>query len=53
MYLAEYFPGVTPAQIQENTGFEMDLSRAVEAPPPSQEILDILLKKVDPQRLMV
>ncbi|MDD4802472.1 MAG: CoA-transferase subunit beta [Syntrophomonas sp.] len=53
MYLAEYFPGVTPQQIQENTSFELDLSRAVEAEAPSQEILDILLKKVDPQRLMV
>lgn len=53
MYVAEYFPGVTPHQIQENTGFEIDISRAVEAEPPSQEILDILLKKVDPQRLMV
>lgn len=53
MYLAEYFPGVTPQQIQENTGFEMDLSRAVESEPPTQEILDILLNKVDPQRLMV
>lgn len=53
MYLAEYFPGVTPQQIQENTGFEMDLSRAIESEPPTQEILDILLKKVDPQRLMV
>jgi len=53
MYLSEYFPGITPQHIQENTGFEIDLSRAVEAQPPSQEVLDILLKKVDPQRLMV
>ncbi|MCO5387856.1 hypothetical protein [Desulfosporosinus sp.] len=53
MYLDEYFPGITPRQIQENIGFEMDLSRAVEAGPPSQEILDILLNQVDPQRLMV
>ncbi|MBC2722283.1 CoA-transferase subunit beta [Desulfosporosinus sp.] len=53
MYLAEYFPGITPQKIQENTGFEMDISRAVEAEPPSQEILNILLNKVDPQRLMV
>ncbi|NPV27950.1 MAG: CoA-transferase subunit beta [Firmicutes bacterium] len=53
MYLAEYFPGITPQQIQENTGFELDLSRAVEAEPPSKEILEILTKKVDPQRLMI
>lgn len=44
MYLAEYFPGVKIEQIIENTGFEMDISRAVEAKPPDQEMLDILKK---------
>ncbi len=48
MYLAEYFPGVTPEQVQENTGFELDLSRAVEAAPPDPEVLKILREKVDP-----
>jgi glutaconate CoA-transferase subunit B len=52
MYLAEYFPGFTAQAVQDNTGFEMDLSRAVETPNPTPEILDILLNKVDPQRLM-
>ena len=46
MYLAEYFPGVTPAQITHNTGFELDVSRAVESAPPSPEALD-MLGKVD------
>lgn len=53
MYLAEYFPGVTVEHIVENTGFAMDVSRAVESEPPSEEMLDILLNKVDPQRIMV
>ena len=53
MYLAEYFPGQSPAIIQENTGFELDLSRAKEADPPTQEVLEILTRKVDPQRLMI
>ncbi len=53
MYLAEYFSGVKPQQIQENTGFEIDIKLAVESEPPSREVLDILLKKIDPQRLMV
>lgn len=53
MYLAEYFPGVTVKQIQQNTGFELDVSRAVEAEPPDREVLDILVKKVDPQQLMI
>lgn len=53
MYLAEYFPGITKEQIQENTGFELDMSQAIEAEPPSAEILHILTTKIDPQRLMV
>jgi glutaconate CoA-transferase subunit B len=53
IYLAEYYPGVTVEQIVENTGFKMDVSRAVQAPPPTEEELTILLTKVDPQRLMV
>jgi glutaconate CoA-transferase subunit B len=52
MYLAEYFRGVTPEQVQENTGFEIDVSRAVEAEPPTAEVLEILTAKVDPRRLM-
>ena len=48
MYLSEYFPGVTPEQIAENTGFALDLSRAREAEPPAPEVMRILREKVDP-----
>ena len=47
MYLAEYFPGVTIEQIVENTGFEIDVSRAVEAKAPEEDVMDILINKVD------
>jgi len=53
MYLSEYYPGVTPAQVAENTGFALDLSRAQEAVPPSAEELAILRQDVDPQRLIL
>ena len=53
MYLAEYFPGVSLDTIRERTGFAMDLSRAVEAQPPEDAVLEILLKKVDPMRIMI
>lgn len=53
MYLAEYFPGVTIKQIQENTGFELDTSRAVESEAPDDQTLNVLINKVDPQRLMI
>jgi glutaconate CoA-transferase subunit B len=53
MYLAEYYPGVTTQRIVENTGFKMDVSKAVEAVPPSDEELRILRTEVDPQRLIL
>jgi glutaconate CoA-transferase subunit B len=53
MYLAEYYPSVSPCRILENTGFEVDLSRAVESAPPSSEELRILRDEVDPQRLIL
>jgi glutaconate CoA-transferase subunit B len=53
MYLAEYYPSVSPCRIHENTGFEVDLSRAVESAPPSSEELRILRDEVDPQRLIL
>lgn len=53
MYLEEYFPGVTPEKVKENTGFDLDVSRAVESTPPEREVLEILINKVDPMRLMI
>lgn len=53
MYLAEYFPGVSVREILEHTGFEMDVSRAVEAAPPEPEVLDTLIHQVDPLRIMI
>jgi glutaconate CoA-transferase, subunit B len=53
MYLSEYYPGITLDRISENTGFEMDLSKAIEAIPPTDEELLILRNEVDPQRLIL
>ena len=53
MYLAERYPGVTDEQIAENTGFALDVSRAVDAVPPTAEELRILRDEVDPQRLIL
>jgi glutaconate CoA-transferase subunit B len=53
MYLAEYYPGVTIYRIIENTGFKIDVSRAVEAAPPTAEELRILREEVDPQKLIL
>jgi glutaconate CoA-transferase subunit B len=53
MYLDQYFPGVTVEHIVENTGFEIDVSHAEEAQPPSEAELEILRRDVDPQRLIL
>jgi glutaconate CoA-transferase, subunit B len=53
MYLAEYYPGISPGRIIENTGFEFNVSRATESIPPSEEELRILRNEVDPQRLIL
>lgn len=53
MYLQEVYPGVRPEQVAENTGFEIDISRAVEASPPTDNELQILRTQVDPQRLIL
>ncbi len=53
MYLAEYYPGVTVEQILENTGFAMDVSRAVETLPPEEDVLDVLIHRIDPMRIMI
>jgi glutaconate CoA-transferase, subunit B len=52
-YLAEYYPGVTVERIIENTGFPLDVSRAMESVPPPPEELRILREEVDPQRLIL
>ena len=53
MYLSEYYPGVTPEQVQENTGFQLDLSRAKQSEPPADAVLEVLVNKVDPMRIMI
>jgi glutaconate CoA-transferase subunit B len=53
MYLAERYEGVTPEQVQQNTGFALDCARATVATPPTAEELRILRDDVDPQRLIL
>jgi len=52
-YLASYHPGVTPEQIQENTGFELDVSRANETEPPTEAEIRVLREKVDPEGIFL
>ena len=40
-------------QVQENTGFQLDLSRAKQSEPPADAVLEVLVNKVDPMRIMI
>jgi len=53
MYLSEYYPGVTIEKVQENTGFEIDTSRAVKSKPVTEEELRVLREEIDPQKLII
>ena len=53
MYLAELFPGAAVEDVLNNTGFELDVSRAVTAKEPDPEVLRILTEVVDPAHVMV
>ena len=53
LYLSEFFHGVTAKQVADNTGFSLDVSRAVESAPPDLDALRILVEQVDRTRLMI
>ncbi len=48
MYLAYYYPYSNPEMIQENTGFEVDLSRAERMEGPSPELVQLIREEIDP-----
>jgi len=53
MFLYRCYPGTAPEEIQECTGFPLDISRAEEIDPPTADELRILRQVVDPQRLIL
>lgn len=53
MYVSEYYPGVTLEQIIENTGFEIDVSRAVQSIVPEPEIIKLLREEIDPTGVFI
>ncbi len=53
MYLDRFYPGTTPGEIRDNTGFSMDIHNAKPFDSPTAEELRILRQEVDPQRLIL
>ncbi|MCP3874893.1 MAG: ketoacid-CoA transferase [Desulfobacteraceae bacterium] len=53
MYLDKFYPDIAPEKILENTAFNMDISKATQADPPTIKELKILREECDPQRLIL
>lgn len=51
LYVSEIYPGVDPEYVRQNTGWDLDVSRAGVMKPPTREELMILRMKVDPGRI--
>jgi glutaconate CoA-transferase subunit B len=52
-YLASYHPGQSPATLQAETGFALDVDDAVETPPPTVHELELLRRVVDPEGIFI
>lgn len=48
MYLAGYYETSSPEDVIENTGFDIDVSRAVLIEPPTPEIIKMIREDIDP-----
>lgn len=53
MYLDRFYPGTTPEEIRNCTGFSINIHQAKQLDPPRDEELRILRQQVDPQRLIL
>lgn len=53
MYLSGYYETSSPEEIIENTGFEIDVSKAVRLDPPSPEVIRIIREEIDPNQAFI
>lgn len=48
MYLSGYYAFTSPEEVQQNTSFQLDLSRAKPIDPPESAVLEALYSRLDP-----
>ena len=53
MYLAYYYPFSSPEMVQENTGFEIDVTRAELMEGPDPEIIRLIREEIDPGQAFI
>ncbi|MCJ7585864.1 MAG: CoA-transferase subunit beta [Anaerolineales bacterium] len=52
-YLSSFHTGLTAQSVKENTGFELDISKAIETEKPTKEEIHILREVVDPEHIFL
>jgi len=53
MYLAGYYESSSPEQVIENTGFDIDVSRAVKLDAPDPEVIRLIREEIDPDQVFI
>ncbi len=53
MYLAGYYPSSSIEEIIDNTGFDIDVSRAVELEAPDPEVIKLIREEIDPGQAFI
>ena len=53
MYLAGYYPTSSPEDVLENTGFDLDVSRAVLLEAPTEEVIKMIREEIDPGQAFI
>ena len=53
MYLAGYYPSTSPEEVQANTGFELDVSRAAPLEAPPEDIVKLIRTELDPEDIFL
>ena len=53
MYLAHYYPYSCPEMIRENTGFEIDISKATMMEGPSDDVVRFIRERIDPLQVFI
>ena len=53
MYLAGYYPTSSPEMVEENTGFDIDVSKAVKLEAPDPEVIKLIREEIDPGQVFI
>lgn len=53
MYLYAYYPTSSPEMVKENTGFDIDVSKAIELEAPSEEVIRMIREEIDPGQAFI